>query len=679
LLTAFSVTASAQNWSSLLDASRAVDWRTAGFTIPSYANNCVVQPTLTSSPSAASANATSIQNALSSCDATHNVVNIPAGTWYVTFILIENSHVVIRGAGPNSTTIIPTVGRGCAGGITDGICLFDPNDINFESAEVLPPSGSQQCSWSAGYAQGTTTITLSNCGGAPPVGSTVILDQANDSGDTGGIYICDDLVANCALEGPGDNLGRFIGGAYHAQQQVTKMTGVTALGGGSYSVTLSSGVYFTNIRAGQNPGAFWFETLQNDGIENLTIDGATMSSGSPTDYGNMGMYQCSQCWVKNVRSQNAGRHHVAPDLSFQPVIRDSYFYGALGGHSQSYGVEMQTASGAVVENNIFQQTTAPIVVSGSTTGSAFTYNFSLNDYYTASPDYVGGLFFSHSAGNEMNLFEGNNFVVGPWGDDIHGSSDQVTLFRNMSPGWYTGKTEATQPFIARAKVRGMNIIGGVYGQPGYHTQYQSYATSSTGGVGGAQEGTVTIYSFGWPSAGDQGCSVGLVTNGCDPLSFSTAMRWGNYDVVTNGVRWDSTEASPSAVPYENANFSSAYFGSLAHALPASLYYASAPAWWPSGKNWPPIGPDVSSGNVGTCTGTYSGAQATSSSQCSGGTLSTAWANHVTSIPAQDCYLTKMGGPPDGSGSVLSFDARQCYASVTSGAPAPPTGLTATVL
>src|SRR3569833_2333191 len=79
LLAAFSLTASAQNWSSFLHQSRAVDWSKAGFTVPNYTANCSVQPKLSTGSGAASANSSAIQNALNSCDATHNVVNIPSG------------------------------------------------------------------------------------------------------------------------------------------------------------------------------------------------------------------------------------------------------------------------------------------------------------------------------------------------------------------------------------------------------------------------------------------------------------------------------------------------------------------------------------------------------------------------------------------------------------------------
>jgi hypothetical protein len=54
---------------------------------------------------------------------------------------------------------------------------------------------------------------------------------------------------------------------------------------------------------------------------------------------------------------------------------------------------------------------------------------------------------------------------------------------------------------------------------------------------------------------------------------------GNFDTVNKKVMWN---ASP---PTANLPAST-------HDLPASLYYASRPAWWPAGKPWPWVGPDL---------------------------------------------------------------------------------------
>src|SRR5215831_16258497 len=87
LIAAISLSAYSQPWSTFLNSSRAIDWSSAGFSIPNYTVNCSTQPSLTANSSgAAGTNATAIQNALNSCDATHNVVNIPAGTYYVSGI-----------------------------------------------------------------------------------------------------------------------------------------------------------------------------------------------------------------------------------------------------------------------------------------------------------------------------------------------------------------------------------------------------------------------------------------------------------------------------------------------------------------------------------------------------------------------------------------------------------------
>jgi hypothetical protein len=650
-----------QNWSNFLDPSRAIDWRSGvGFTIPSYTTACPTQPTLQPGSSNAAANASAIQTALASCTSTRNVVNLRSGTYYVTnFNFGSKGHQVLRGAGPNSTYIyiIASSGSLC-NGYGGAVCMTSGSAYYDGSAAVLP-GGSNACSWTAGYAQGTTSITLSGCGGRPPVNQTIILDQANDTSDTGGVFVCDDSAPGytCTYKGngAGNKNGRVINGVTHSQKQVVYVTRVTSLGGGSYTVTITPGIYFTNIRSGQSPGAWWPGFVQNDGLENLTVDYSQSTAGA-TNAAAISMYNCYQCWVKNIRSIDSGRNHVYLNQSANDIIRDSYFYQSQSHSSVSYGVEPEGASASLVENNIFQQVTCPIMA-GQCSGCVFGYNFGPDNIFTTPPTYLLSTFAGHNAGNQFDLYEGNIFSW-IWVDDAWGSSDQTTMFRNSLPGWQNGKTSGTIPLLIRAWNRDYNYIGNILGQPSYHNAYQVYATSGRGGVNLGNESTA-IYSIGTAIGG------GLCTPqqpACDALSWTTLMRWGNYDTVNGATQWNATEASSTANTYVNANFTSSYFSSLSHMLPASLYYNAAPSWWPTGKNWPPIGPDLSSGNVGTCStgSTYAGAQATSSSQCTGGTLNSAWASHVTSIPAQDCFLRTMGGPPDGSGSVLSFDASVCY-------------------
>ncbi len=663
LLALFSLNVYGQAWSTFLDSSRAIDWTNAGFSIPNYRVNCPIQPSLTANdPAAAAANTAAIQRALASCGASRNVVNIPRGTYYVAgWTYGPQGRQVVRGAGPMSTTIHLTAEAGC-GGMSHGICMISGSPTYNGSDDVKPPAGRQQCRWTAGYAQGSKIITLANCGSVPPVNHMLVLDQVNDAGDTNGIRVCDSDAANCTYESGRNYDGRRTDGVTRSQQQVVYVTRVMPNGNGSYLVTLSAGIYFGNIRAAQLPGAWWSGFVGNDGLESMTLD------GSQIPHGTVGMYDCYQCWVKNVRSLNAGRNHILLFQSAQDVIRDSYFYQSQSHHATSYGVEPEGASGLLVENNIFQQTTLPIMF-GQGSGSVIAYNYFIDDVYTGSAPYAQAPYYAHSAGNSMNLWEGNN-SIGIWADDAWGSSTSGTYFRNMLIGWQSGKSQGMFPIALRSWNRAFNIIGNVLGQPGFHNQYQAYATSSGSGVGSARANT-SIYELGWSDHGGFGVCTTPPT--CDPLVYSTLMRWGNYDTVTRASRWDSAEASPAAVAYVSANFTASYFKTLPHTLPASLYYHSKPSWWPASKAWPAVGPDVSSGNLGICSGSFKGAQATESGQCGGGSWNSAWAGHANSIPAQDCYLNVMHGPPDGTGNLLRFDADMCYGAK----PATPAGFAAT--
>jgi hypothetical protein len=86
-------------------------------------------------------------------------------------------------------------------------------------------------------------------------------------------------------------------------------------------------------------------------------------------------------------------------------------------------------------------------------------------------------------------------------------------------------------------------------------------------------------------------------------------------------------------------------------MPASFYHSSKPTWWTSGIPWPPIGPDVTGGNISGLGG------------------------HANNIPAAYCYLTVMGGPTNGSATLQAFNAGTCYST----SPAAPTNLQGVVM
>ena len=63
--------------------------------------------------------------------------------------------------------------------------------------------------------------------------------------------------------------------------------------------------------------------------------------------------------------------------------------------------------------------------------------------------------------------------------------------------------------------------------------------------------------------------VGATTD----VAYTSLWLQGNYDTVHAAVVWSTTITERT--------------------LPASLYRASKPGWWPSGDAWPWVGPDLS--------------------------------------------------------------------------------------
>ncbi|HWF90737.1 MAG TPA: hypothetical protein VN684_00565 [Terriglobales bacterium] len=619
----------AQLWNGILSSNRAVDWSNAGIPggVPSGSwAQC-------GSTIAAGASAATINSALASCSANHYVL-LGAGTFNLSSGITFNgkSNIELRGAGADQT-LLKFSGSVSCNGLGASICIDGSNSS---------PNGEQHtASWTAGYAKGTTTLTLSSTSGIVANQTLLILDQLDDASDTGGVFVCEQ-EGLCSNDGPG-GAARTDGSPSgpRSQQQEVLVTGVSG-----NQVTISPGLYMPNWRSSQSPGAFWATSYASqDGVQNLSVD----SSASPNSESGVLLFGCNQCWVQGIRSIVPTRNHVWIYQSVHSDISNNYFYGTQNYASTSYGVEQFIGSDNLIENNIFQRVTAPMMNGGSTSGVVWGYNYTINDYYDpVSPNWLQPGMYLHAAGQDNMLFEGN-ISSGFIADNVHGTHNFITMFRNQSLGWEQGQSEAktgqTDAVQAYAFSRYFNIIGNVLGKSGYDTGYMD--AEQTGGA----SGNSSIYVLGWSGNGgasDSSCCVN------DPNVKSTIMLWGNYDTVNNASRFLSSEVPSSLSSFANAVPAS-------QSLPNSFYRSTKPSWWGS-MPWPAIGPDVTGGNVAGVGG------------------------HVYLIPAADCYLNHMGGPADGSGSVLSFNASSCYGAGAAGGgtgggttpPAPPSSLNAVV-
>jgi hypothetical protein len=537
------------------------------------------------------------------------------------------SNVTLRGAGPDQTILqfTSSAPNGCGGPNAD-VCLL--GSFNW--------SGGPQhtTTWTAGYAPGATQITLGNTAGLS-VGQLLILDQDNDIDDTGQVFVCDNIAGQgsvtCSSDSsstsssPGRNCSRAgtvsgcTGQTMDRNQQEYKL--VTAINGNV--VTISPGLYMPNWRGAKNPGAFWATaTINMSGIENLTLD---HTASAPNMMSGVMFFDAYQCWVKNVKSLVGNRNHVWVQYSAGIVIRDSYFWGTLNSATLSYGVEPWQSGDLLVENNIFQHVVTPILI-GNTTGSVFAYNFGIdNTTFSSNPLWqMPGPPWAHDAGTSMNLVEGNEgtgFIL----DDIHGSNNFFTAFRNQFTGKQVGRTQQTVPIIFQSHSRYVNLIGNVLGTPGYHTNYQSNSPTST-------SCDTSVYNLAW--SGPQCTNIASIP--ADPLVISTIMRWGNYDVAHATAQWSASE-----VPSGLSQFANPVPGN--QNIPPSFYLASKASWWGT-VPWPAVGPDVTGGTDPT--------------------------GHAFAIPAQVCY----NNTPKDSNAVLTFNANTCYGQAPTTPPAPPTSL-----
>ena len=678
----------AQLWSGIIDPSRAVDWSQAGVPggIPSRTTQCG------STIAAYSGTASTINNAIAACPA-GQFVSLGAGTFTLSSGISfgGNNNVTLRGQGANQTFIVTNKSGWSGAGFYNAAVSMESTQLNENDSE------GNVCNFTSGYSQGSTTITLANCGSTTParggisnlrVGGILLLDQLDEVNDTGTIWNCatQGICANTVQGGASRQDGTCNGSmCLRSQQQgviVSSCDGNSTPGHACSSGTnigISPGLYMPNWRSAQKPQAWYVNSSQMGvgmGLENLTINDTANATQQTIMNGN-----CDGCYVKGVRSIDANRSHVRMLFATRFSVQDSYFFKNQGSGSVSYGVEIMGGWNGLIQNNIFQQDTdSEPSCSGPCAGNVVAYNFDIDNVWWSGGWMQAG-FYQHSSGDVFNLWEGN---IGPGytSDDVHGTHHFETVFRNRLIGWQKSGcggspcVQQTIPVNAMVGSRYFNIIGNVLGETNYHTNYKCKGVN---GTPDNTNGDVSIYALG--AAGNE-CRYtdGSLTNFCqdpsctshnhsDPQVWNYAMIWGNYDVVNASNQFNSNEVPSSINPYGNGVPGN-------ESLPSSFYLSAKPSWWQTGP-WPPIGPDVTSGNLGRCSGgTYDGTLGTSSSQCTGGTLVADVAGEANSNPAMDCYLS-LGGPPDGSGSVLSFNADQCYGT-SDPPPPPPTNLTSNV-
>ena len=294
------------------------------------------------------------------------------------------------------------------------------------------------------------------------------------------------------------------------------------------------------FRASQSPGAWWGNSgtiLHDAGLEDLTINAATSTGG-------VYAVNATNIWIKGVRiiqddPSSSNAYLISTIQCVHCTFSNNYLYGPPTTQLVNiYDFALHLLNASLVQNNIIHSSSAAIVLNSAVYGNVISYNYIDNT--------LGASIIEHGISG-MNLSEGNN-GSNYSGDIIQATHHFTTTFRNHFDGFThnpdQSETEAGMAMYSRARF--FNSIGNVFG----HTHWTAYQTDQ------AHDGNA-IYETGWQGTG----SGTAVPN--DPRVKATLFRWGNYDNVTNGVRWcgnsgdtgwSTTCSSTSEVPNGLANF-----------------------------------------------------------------------------------------------------------------------------
>jgi hypothetical protein len=511
-----------------------------------------------------------------------------------------------------------------------------------------------------------------------------------------GTYLAS-FPTGCSYNGSLGSAGR----AHRFQEETVVVTACSpsCSSTGPTTLTITPPLIHANWSLTQSPEAWSIQANNNVGIKNLLVDASNTSPSSGkygVDFNDVWNFWISGATVADTSSQGISAYNVA----FGAIV-SNYVYNAgqnmLGvdpNPQDPSGIDLD-GSDILVANNIVQWSRIGIVNNGPASGNVFIGNLLINSF-ESNGDLWGGMWDGHSNGDDYNLFEHNVFPQA-FQDQTHGGKMVETYFRNFATAWESCSNGNCAPSATQknANLYGLgplssnrygNYVGNIIGTPGVTTSGFVYSQSG--------EFFSSTAGYAWDLASGNGGGPPSSSGGpipLDPIVLTSTMWWDNWDAFNNATLACTAAGAPvAACPQDQRADTALTYPGLSNpssSLPPSFYFSSRPSWWSSSIPFPAIGPDVSGGNVGQCSGTpntagaYALLPATSSSQCAGTPLTTGWAGHINAIPAVNCYLNTMGGPPDGTGSLLSFDAKTCYASSVgpSGpAPANPSGVSGVV-
>lgn len=482
--------------------------------------------------------AAGIQEAIDRCPV-GQVVLLKSGDYMVNSPLFLRKGVVLRGEGPRRTKIRMEPAT------TSGAPVIWMGTRWFKF--------SPQIDLATDAVKGGNSVTLVQDPGLK-VGEIVAIDQLTDTNTTRwSPHSPPGDVSRTWFTRPDRPMGQIL--------EIASISGTTITFTTPFHTGFATALKAQLSRIAQNVGDPPAPTVKYAGVEDLYVTGG--------GNGNITMANTAYSWIRNVESDNHEGSAIGIDACFRSVVRDSYIHSTAnptpGGGG--YGISFSWyAADNLLENNISWNMNKVMVMRASGGGNVIGYNYFDDGWIRYNPDWVEvGANASHMTCPHFELFEGNeafNFD----GDNTWGNAVYITVFRNH----FSGRRRSAAP-LALTNAQNPRAVGlmeghwwytfagNVLGSPDLKADP---ATGFREQAAFPWDQTLPMWKLGynpedWDAPGD-------------PKVLSTVIRHGNFDYVSNSVKWDP--ANPD------------------HLLPPSLYLSSKPAFM-SCRDWPWVQPE----------------------------------------------------------------------------------------
>jgi hypothetical protein len=569
--------------SGLLPADRATRWQPGMMGAGGIPPRATICASLT--PGGGTADDTArIQAAINVCPA-GQVVQLSAGTFLVNDgrYLSINKGITLRGAGPGQTIIAKTNGAKPFQSevsakpsplIVVGASLYS------KTADSTNTIGS--VALAADAIKGEYTVKVADAGGFVP-GQIVLLDEASgaswqkDPQGRGQIWAAADWrvvwqkhdpavqfvddFAPEALSTTPNSAGSWFS---RLDRPTAEIKEVASIAGSTITFTTPIHIAYRASHAAQL-SRYAQSHVTNAGVEDLTLTGG--------DAGNLRFNWAAKSWAKNVESTVWHDDGFALHASFRVELREFYVHDAAWAQPGGGGYAISLSAGSseiLIENGISVRANKVLAFRSAGAGSVVGYNYMDMSYINTQAFWIEtGLNASHMVGPHHVLFEGN-YGHNADSDNTHGNSVYLTFFRNHLRGIRTafdnqagGRIDdATQPRNGPQRCAGlmaysywMSYVGNVLGAEGQMSGWV-YEGSFAGGK-------PSIWMLGWDA---------VTPYPIDAKVAATTLRHGNFDYLTNAVKWEPAIASRT--------------------LPDSLYLTSKPVFFDAGRGyaWPWVDP-----------------------------------------------------------------------------------------